>query len=464
MPSFEMSVMESLPTSTKLSYQELEALCGDLQARVERNLAVQQNLVDLKNELDKELDRFRLIEDFGNQALAQTSLEDFYQITVEFFVQIFEQPRCFIAEYDDLSNCLTIKGSIGFNITELPKQLAFNATYIDKKSTVLLNNCEGLSRLFEAFDFANALFCPFYIDGALRGIILCGHGEEDQDYYEIKSQNRHAFTLMAEKTGFLLRSLQSKAQLKQKIEAHQQSEKLLELQTNELIQSNKDLDQFASIAAHHLKNPLRTISSFAQLIAKQYHKYFDVNGRKYLNFLIRDTKRLHQVTEDLYKFSRLEAYRHKFELVNLHQILQITAKQLAPAIRKQKAKIKVHQQFPKVMSHALLIQMLFAQLLENALKFSQPDQPIEINLSVKKQHDHFLFSFQDNGIGIEEKDLAKMFILFEQLNDKELFEGDGVGLALCQKIVSWHKGKIWATSDGKNSGCTFYFTLPIPNI
>lgn len=219
---------------------------------------------------------------------------------------------------------------------------------------------------------------------------------------------------------------------------------------------NKELEQFAYIASHDLQEPLDTVSCFVELLEQEYKGKLDNSADSYLDFIQQSTKRMKSLITGLLEYSRIGGKR-KLIKVNCNELLVSIEEDLQVLIHQKKA-IVTCEELPELQAYPIEMKQLFQNLISNALIYSQHNVPPIINISAKKLDDGWQFKFKDNGIGIEEKFNKKIFIIFQRLHNKEDYEGIGIGLAHCRKIVALHNGKIWMKSN-LDAGCAFYFTI-----
>jgi len=219
---------------------------------------------------------------------------------------------------------------------------------------------------------------------------------------------------------------------------------------------NKELEQFAFIASHDLQEPLTTVSSFVELLNEEYREKLDNNANTYLNFISESTNRMKNLITGLLEYSRIGRTR-TLEKVNCNEILETVKKDLKVTIDKKGAVVE-SEQLPDLLANPIEIKQLFQNLVSNALKYSKKDAPLLLNISAQKRDNTWLFKFKDNGIGIDDKYYEKIFVIFQRLHNKDDYEGTGIGLAYCRKIVELHNGKIWVEST-LNEGSEFSFTI-----
>lgn len=225
-----------------------------------------------------------------------------------------------------------------------------------------------------------------------------------------------------------------------------------------IVQSkNKELEQFAYIASHDLQEPLRTVKSFTELLSEDYTDKLDDTGKKFVSTITDATSRMSDLIKGLLDYSRIGTKR-EISLVDCNKVLADIKADLAATITEAEAKISVDSELPSVWSNPSELRMLFQNLLSNALKFHKAGIAPEINITAKRFDSFYQFAIQDNGIGIDDKHKDKIFIIFQRLHNRKEFQGTGIGLAHCRKIVEIHGGRIWCDSK-IGEGSTFYFTL-----
>jgi len=224
----------------------------------------------------------------------------------------------------------------------------------------------------------------------------------------------------------------------------------------DLIAKNRELERFTSIASHDLQEPLRTIGNMTQLISRKYATNFDDQGKKILDYVTHATARMTVMIKGLLEFSRI-GNKRETEKVDCHEVLQNIVLDFDATLKASKGTITFHQ-LPAVKGNPVELRILFQNLISNGLKFRKKDEPPTIEVSAKDNNTYVEFCIKDNGIGIDEADFEKIFFIFQRLNPVEQYEGTGLGLAYCRKIVELHGGKIWLNSV-KGIGSSFHFTL-----
>jgi PAS domain S-box-containing protein len=229
----------------------------------------------------------------------------------------------------------------------------------------------------------------------------------------------------------------------------------------ELLRSNSELQQFANIASHDLQEPLRMVSSYVQLLSARYGDRLDEDARDYIAFAVDGAKRMHQLINALLEYSRVQGRPNPFERVDLNKVFDQVVLDLAMRIQETGAKI-THGPLPEVKADTAQMAQLLQNLFVNAMKFRKKDINPVIHLSAAEEKGEWVFTCQDNGIGIDPKYAERIFMIFQRLHHREEYEGTGMGLAICKRIVERHGGRIWVESK-PGEGASFRFTFPMTN-
>ena len=231
--------------------------------------------------------------------------------------------------------------------------------------------------------------------------------------------------------------------------------------TEDLKRSNEELEQFAYVASHDLQEPLRAVTSYTQLLAQRYQGNLDAKADKYINHIVDGASRMQQLINDLLAYSRLGSRAQEFEIADCNAAVEQSLCNLQIAIAEKQAVI-TKDVMPTVMGDEFQLVQLFQNLIGNAIKFCREDVPI-IHIAAIIQDDEWLFSVRDNGIGIDPEYADRIFLIFGRLHSRREYSGTGIGLAICQRIVERHGGRLWVESQS-GEGATFYFTIPIIRI
>ena len=248
----------------------------------------------------------------------------------------------------------------------------------------------------------------------------------------------------------------------------------------DLKRSNEELEQFAYIASHDLQEPLRAVASFTQMLAKRYRGQLDSKADTYIEFIIDGATRMQQMIQDLLSYSRVGRTELKLQSVDCNLLLERVKKDLQISIRETQAVITADY-LPTITADANQLGNLLQNLINNSLKYRSETFP-KIHISAKKNklevqlenltqpsipgqtkiQEEWLFSIQDNGIGIKPQYAERIFGIFQRLHTSDEYPGTGLGLAICRKILERHEGRIWVESN-PNQGSTFFFTIPVIN-
>lgn len=220
---------------------------------------------------------------------------------------------------------------------------------------------------------------------------------------------------------------------------------------------NKELEQFAYIAAHDLKEPLRSIVSFSQILEHRYIKQLDESANLYFQYIINATKRMYLLVDGLLSYSQINHKPNNFEWVAVQDVIQKVMEDLYGLISEREAIITYESALPIIQADAMKLKMLLQNIIHNAIKFCLSTTPI-INIQIEELAAHWKFAITDNGIGIAPDHFEQIFSMFKQLSSEDKHLSAGIGLTLTKKLVQQHKGNIWVKSV-VNEGSTFYFTI-----
>jgi light-regulated signal transduction histidine kinase (bacteriophytochrome) len=234
-------------------------------------------------------------------------------------------------------------------------------------------------------------------------------------------------------------------------------ERRVEQRTEALRRSNEDLQQFAYIASHDLQEPLRMVASYTELLKRRYQGKLDADADQFIDFAVDGVKRMNSLIRDLLAYSRAgETPTEKLKQLNPEETLQTVLQNLEVTISDVGATI-THDALPPIEYDPTRLSQIFQNLLANAIKYRGERAP-KVHISARKDGAEIVFSISDNGIGIDPKYSEQIFGIFKRLHGRE-YEGTGIGLAMCKKIVERHGGRIWVDSM-PGEGSTFSFTIP----
>ena len=257
--------------------------------------------------------------------------------------------------------------------------------------------------------------------------------------------------------------------LKQTVEDIEKQKTLLETQSQQLAKnlhalemSYNEMEQFAYIASHDLKSPLRNISGFSKLLKSRYREKLDEAGKEYVDFIVTNTQMMNDVIDDLLIYSRVDREK-ELALTNFNRIVELVNINLKNNITTEEATV-TYDELPTLWAHKLGMIQLLQNLIENALKYRAEAAP-KIHISAVFNGDSWQFSVRDNGVGLDESYNEKAFQPFQRINQRDR-PGMGMGLAICRKVAKLHGGDIWFSQslpqNGSDTegGTTFHFTIP----
>ena len=249
----------------------------------------------------------------------------------------------------------------------------------------------------------------------------------------------------------------SRESLEAQLVVVQNSEAILRARTDELARSNAELEQFAYVASHDLQEPLRTITSYVQLLQRRYRDQLGGDAAEFIDFVVEGAERMQRLIQDLLVFSRVGSRGAEFASTDSAHALSQALRSLTTAITESGAVVS-HDPLPTVVADEQQLVQLFTNLLSNAIKFRTDAAP-RVHVSAERSNGEVTFSVRDNGIGIEPSFRDRVFLVFQRLHGRKEFPGTGIGLAIARKIVERHGGRIWIASES-GPGTTFRFTIP----
>lgn len=254
--------------------------------------------------------------------------------------------------------------------------------------------------------------------------------------------------------------LKKEQDLREKLQ--QSNQELLDIQQkltktiNKLEISNSELQQFAYVASHDLKEPLRMVTSFLQLLKQRYKYELDSDANEFIDFAVDGAKRMHNLIEDLLTYSRIMTQGKEFDVMDMEEALDHVTINLKVSIDETHAEI-THDPLPKIWADESQMIQLLQNLIENSIKYRNQEVP-KIHVSVKEEEEEWIFSVRDNGIGIAAKHAQKIFMIFKRLHTNQEYDGTGIGLAIIKRIIDRHSGRVWVESE-LGQGSTFFFTI-----
>ncbi|MGL4879481.1 MAG: ATP-binding protein, partial [Waterburya sp.] len=233
----------------------------------------------------------------------------------------------------------------------------------------------------------------------------------------------------------------------------------LALLAQDLERSNAELKRFAYVASHDLQEPLNHVSNYVQLLEMRYSNELDEDAKDFIGFAVDGVSLMQTLIDDVLIYSKVDTQGSEFAITDSGVALDQALTNLQRRIRESNAEIIVADTLPTLKADSTQLMQLFQNLIVNAIKFRSAATP-KIEIKVERQEDEWLFSLQDNGMGIDPQYRDRIFVIFQRLHTRDEYPGTGMGLAICKKIIECHRGKIWVESElGK--GATFYFTIPV---
>ena len=245
----------------------------------------------------------------------------------------------------------------------------------------------------------------------------------------------------------------------EEVAALREAEAALTRQAEDLRRSNAELEQFAYVASHDLQEPLRKVASFTQMLQRRYEGQLDERAHRYIEFSVDGAKRMQELINDLLAFSRVGRLTDPHERVDLGALAARAVANVEPAADEAGAVVEVGD-LPSVQGDAVLLTVVFQNLIANAIKFRHPDRAPRVSIDAARANGEWQLTVVDNGIGVEPEYGERIFVIFQRLHTRTAYEGTGIGLAMCRKIIEYHGGRIWLGTPPPDGGSRFCFTLP----
>lgn len=255
---------------------------------------------------------------------------------------------------------------------------------------------------------------------------------------------------------FLINRFQKKLEVKVKELKHLNES--LKIEKENIKTSNEQLENFADVASHDLKSPLRTISTLIQRFQVKFKDHLNKDSAKYLEIIEDSSKKLNEKISETLRFSKIHHFKEIHEVVNLNGLLESIENNIRVVIEESNAKIK-YSKLPVINSSKTLLHQVFQNLIDNAIKYSKPDISPIIKITSKDLDSHWRFCVKDNGLGIDKENYKTIFEKYYRINNKNENEGSGIGLFIVKEIIGKLHGEIWVEST-LGEGTSIYFTLP----
>jgi signal transduction histidine kinase len=420
--------------------------------------------LDNKSTTQREIAYLKIINDFTVNLLRQDSISGIaWSITKDAIAHLgFVDCVVYIVEkgvlvqkaahgpknpiHFDIKNPITIsfgKGIVG-TVAENGKAVLVKDTSLDERYIV-----------DDEFRFSE-LCVPIILEGKVIGVIDSEHPRK------VFFTENHLSIMQTIASMAAIKIGQAKANKALKI-TNEYLEELVNERTCDLEKAlknvnlaNEKLQFFSYNVSHDLRQPLRMISSYAQLLKRRFSDKLGEEGLEYIDFAYEGAMSAQKLVNDLLQFARIGVNEEDFEMVDLNKMILIVLNNLQTEIRATNPQI-LYTELPKINGVKTLITQLFQNLIHNALKFRRENRPV-IDISVKDEGTYYTFQVEDNGVGMTSTDKELIFDAFVKSKSQENFEGTGLGLAICKRIVEKHNGKIWVTSE-LNAGSIFHFTI-----
>ncbi|HIK10513.1 MAG TPA: response regulator [Oscillatoriaceae cyanobacterium M33_DOE_052] len=297
---------------------------------------------------------------------------------------------------------------------------------------------------------------PFQIEEVLARIENHLRLRRLQD--ELEEQNLLLQAEISQRQAAELALQEQNAQLQLEIRERERAEAELAKLNEDLARSNSELAQFVSIASHDLRSPLTTVKGYGQLFKMRHAQSLEAEGQRYINRILDGCDRMLNLIDDLLQYSRLGKAGEQFSPVRSAEAIEEACQNLSLEITTNQAQI-ICRDLPVVMADFSQLRQLFQNLIGNAIKYRGEANPL-VEVTAINETDHCLFAVKDNGIGIAPESFPKIFQMFKRLHGPSEYPGTGIGLAICQKIVQLHGGRIWVES-APGQGSIFYFSIPV---
>jgi len=295
------------------------------------------------------------------------------------------------------------------------------------------------------------------IAALVEGTEIIGAGNLN---HRIRMEGDNELSSLARATNEMAGKLNTSVEnLHKEISDRKQAEREIRRLNEDLLRSNRELEQFAYVASHDLQEPLRMVSSYTQLLAKRYEGKLDQDAHDFIHYAVDGANRMQRLIQDLLAYSRITTRASPFVPLDLHEALGEAVANLQTAINESDAMV-TNGELPSVNADRTQLVQVFQNLVGNAIKFRKEEDPPRIHVGAERTGSEWIISVKDNGIGIDPQYFNRLFAIFQRLHGKQEYPGTGIGLAICRRIVTRHGGRIWVES-ASGDGATFHFTMKV---
>lgn len=426
-------------------------------------------------ELDFHLGMFRCYHTYGNVYNELNDLDNaelFYRKSLK-IVQKLDNPLGLANTYSNLSSVAEKRDDFDKALRLVRKSLTINqklnsaaviAVGYRRIGIIYFKSGQvdkGIEFLEKSYNLSTELGSSKEALTALNSLAdACAKAGRFELAYDYRTrQNELKNTMFSEEKARVLSEMQVHNQLERKQRETailKESEERIREYADKLEESNQELERFARVASHDMKEPLRMIKSYLSLIKRKVDKIGDQDLNEYMFFAIDGADRMQTLITEILKLAAVQSKSHKMSEVDMNDVVFMAKNNLRQVIAERNVTVTVDADLPMIEGNMSLLTQLFQNLIANGIKYNRSEEP-RIDIKIEETENTYQFQVTDNGIGIEEAYFDQVFEMLTRLHNRTEFEGTGIGLATCKRIVERHKGKIWVTSEyGKGSNFQFY--------
>jgi len=476
-----------------LTYDQLLEKYNQLQEQELNSITTRHELAKAKSSLDDELAKFQVMQKYGQVLINVSDILTFSKLTLDYFIEIYNQARGCILEYNNEYNCLETLSVFGIYDQVIPETIELTHDLPERidQNCFILSNQKNKWDWLSDIGFYDAYICAFLNeDEDIQGLVIIGHNAQESSYYpSLTESDIPSFSTLTQTVGTLFSNLHYQQRLTKEIDErksiHQalfESQEALRLanqdlenrilhrtkelkssnlklkdQASALIQINDDLRRFTSIVSHDLKTPLRSIGSFAGLLKKKISYKLDDSEAHYLSIIENGAISMYELIEDLLTYTKVNSENLSVIKTEIKSLVNELLVLFRTDVNETNAVIINNVEEDIILCDRTKLKQVFSNLIQNSLKFSNVDgKSPRITITSECSGKHWKYSVNDNGIGISPKFKQKVFTEFQRLNGNK-YQGTGMGLSICKRIIDKHGGTIWFDSD--ENGTTFHFTI-----